>query len=272
MFPIQEQKWGQVNIHKWSDLSIHFWECFRISLMTTESNSEARISLIESIKKVENETTIELDVKNIKCELINICMNTEAEMSVNVVVSKRNYKQAMLNYLPWYEQKSIVFQKLLEAYDKEFREIELNLEILLRNLFIQTAIEGLDIHEKDLGIRNSKNIINEKQRREQIYSRYRASFDQTTEATIKKVASAYSNGDVEISTTDTEGIFEMKFISKGIPDNMKALNEAIEIIIPAHLGVKYVYSYTPWEELTKRTWGECESINWRELRVWEGEN
>lgn len=269
MFPIQEQQWGQVNIHTWQDLSPHLWECFRIALMETETEQEVQGVVLE-YSGAFNEIITELKGQGVRVDFSPTIVSTTTEMIVNIVVSKRDYKSSMLEYLPWYERKSQVFDSVLNAYDKEFRRLEQNLEVVKRNMFIDTSIETLPIHERDLGIKSIKNLGYD-QRREQISSRYRSSFDQTTEETIKNVAAAYSNGEVEVNLTDTEGMYEIKFIgSRGVPNNLEGLKVALDIIIPAHLGLTYKYTFTPWEDLQLKTWGDCLSKTWNELRVWEG--
>ena len=268
MFPIQENQWGIVNIHTWQDLNPHLWECFRLSLMETETEQEAQGVVLE-YSKAFNEVVTELKGQGVRVEFSPTVVSTTTEMIVNIVVSKRDYKTSMLGYLPRYERKSKVFDSILNAYDREFRQLEQGLEVAKRNMFLDTAIETLYLHERDLGIGGIRNL-SYGQRREQISSRYISSLDQTTEDTIKDVASAYSNGEVEVNLTDVKGVYEIKFIgARGIPNNLKGLKQALEIIIPAHLGLTYKYTYTPWEDLESKTWGDCLSKNWNELRVWK---
>ena len=55
----------------------------------------------------------------------------------------------------------------------------------------------------------------------------------------------------------------------GIPDGFEELRKIIEDILPAHVGIQYVYWYVTWEELERRfaTWGELESrgLTWGEI-------
>lgn len=215
-----------------------------------------------------NEVITELKGQGVRVEFSPTIVSTTTEMIANIVVSKRDYKSAMMEYLPWYERKSTVFDEILNAYDKEFRRVEQDMEVVERNLFLDTAIEMLHIHERDLGIQTRKDLQYD-QRREQIFSRYRASFDQTTEETIKNVASAYGNGEVEINPTDVEGVYEIKFVGKGIPNNLDGLSKALDIIIPAHLGYKYRFTFNTWGIVRDKTWGEVNTMTLDELRTWE---
>lgn len=269
MYPIQEQQWGQVNIHTWQDLSPHLWECFRLALMETETEQEVQGVVLE-YSRAFNEVITELKGQGIRVEFSPTIVSTTTEMVANIVVSKRDYKSVMLEYLPYYERKSIIFDSILNAYDREFRRLEQDLEVVERNMFIDTSVETLYLHERDLGIKTIKGLKYD-QRREQISSRYIASFDQTTEGAIKNVAAAYSNGEVEVNGTNIDGLYEIKFIgSRGVPNNLEGLKQALDIIIPAHLGITYKFTYNPWEFVSDMTWGACLSKTWNELRVWEG--
>lgn len=268
MYPIQEQLWNQVNIHTWQDLSPHLWECFRIALMETETEQQVQGVVLE-YSKAFNEVITELKGQGVRVEFSPTIVSTTTEMIVNIVVSKRDYKSSMLEYLPYYERKSQVFDSILNAYDKEFRRLEQSLDVVERNMFLDTAIETLPLHERDLGIKD-KVKLGYDQRREQISSRYRSSFDQTTEDTIKNVASAYGNGEVDVSKTLIPGVYEIKFIGVGIPNNLEGLKVALDIVIPAHLGIDYVFTFSPWEDVRLKTWGQVATLTWNELREWEG--
>ncbi len=267
MYAIEEQQWGQVNIHTWQDLSPHFWGCFRLALVETISELKAHGVRVDYSRAV-NEVLTELQGQGVRVEHSPTIIRAITEMIVNIVVSERDYKSTMIEYLPWYERKSVIFDAILNAYDKEFRKLEQDFQVVERNVFLDTAIESLNLHERDLGIQNVSKLRYD-QRREQISSRYRSSFDQTTEETIKSVAMAFSNGEVEVNKTDTPGLYEIKFIgTKGIPNNIEGLKEALDIVIPAHLGLTYTFTYNPWEFISSKTWGEVADMTWNDLRVW----
>lgn len=268
MYAIQESEWGQVIVHTWGDLTPHQWECFRLALMETVSEQSAHGVAIAS-SGVTNETITELGGQGVKIVHSPVIMRTRTELIVSTVVSERDYKKEMLKHLPLYERKSGVFNEILTSYDREFRNTEQRLSVTERNLFIDTAIESLPISERDLGIK-TVNTLRYDQRREQISSRYRAAFDQTTEETIKSVAAAYSNGEVDVNKTDVAGMYEIKFIgTRGIPNNMNGLTQALEIIFPAHLGWTFKYTFAPWEDIKHQTWGSVADKTWNDLRIWD---
>jgi len=267
MYAIQESEWGQVVVHTWSDLTPHLWEDFRLALMEAETEQEVQGVLLK-YSNVVNEVITEQVATGVKIVQSPIIMQTKTEMITSIVVSERDYKTDMLKYLPLYERKSLIFNEVLDAYDREFRNVEQRLEITKRNIFLDTAIESLPIFERDLGIKTMKTLRYD-QRREQISSRYIASFDQTTEDTIKSVAKAYSNGEVEVNVTEIDGVFEIKFVgAKGIPDNIEGLQQAIDIIVPAHFEFAYTYTFNPWDFISDKTWGGISNMTWNDLRIW----
>ncbi|MGE8080519.1 putative phage tail protein [Peribacillus loiseleuriae] len=268
MAAIQESQWGQVIVYTWGDLSSHLWEDFRLSLMETETEQDVQgVSIYQTSTVAESLT--EKEVHGVVVEFSPSVMESKTEMITSIVVSERDYKGDMIKYLPLYERKSGVFNEVLTAYDREFRGLEQSLEVVDRNILIDTAIESLPVYERDLGIQTVKSLRYD-QRREQISSRNRASFDQTTEDTIKSVASAYSNGEVEVNKTSTVGVYEIKFVdTKGTPNNIDGLKKALDIVIPAHLGLAYAFTYNTWGMISDLTWGEVANMTWDELRTWD---
>lgn len=270
MHAIPQSEWGQVSVFTWGELTAHQWECFRLALMITETELQTQGVSIASTGAT-NEVITEQLSQGVKVVQSPVIIQTRAEMITSIVVSTKDYLSDMMKYLPLYERKSNTFRTVLTADDRELRNTEQQLEIVNRNIFIDTAIEALPIYERDLGIKPNSTLRYD-QRREQISSRNRASFDQTTEETIKAVAAAYSNGEVEINTTNTPGVYEIKFTgTKGIPDNLDGLMQAIEIIVPAHLEFGYAYTYNVWEFVSNRTWGSVTNMTWDEIRIYENE-
>lgn len=101
----------------------------------------------------------------------------------------------LIKSLPDYERKSKLINEILYATAVELQKLDGQSEQNYNEIFVDTAIEAIQIHAKDLGIVVGSNFTL-KQQRELITAHYRASFEQTTEETIKNVASAFSNGEV----------------------------------------------------------------------------
>lgn len=176
----------------------------------------------------------------------------------------------MKNYLPKYERTSNVIENIFNAIRTELENLGTDIELIDRNLLIDSAVEKLTIYERDIGIKNHAQLSN-KQRREQIISRNIASFDQTTEETIKSVCRAYSNGEVEIRNTDIDGMYEIFFVGTlGIPDNIEGLRQSLDVIFPAHLGFRFEYKFNTWDAIKTLKWGsDVENMTWAELKEYK---
>lgn len=191
-----------------------------------------------------------------------------------MVNTTRNYYQEMVKMVPLYERKSKVFLEVFHSYDEEFKKLIQGVASLENEMFDDTAINSLSIYERDLGITSIEGLTTS-QRREQISSRQRASFDQTTEETIQTIASAYSNGEVEVNPTSTVGLYEVKFVgSLGVPDNLEGLKRAIDVVFPAHLMYTFVFTYVTYDQ-SKATYATYNDLNatgltYEELLVTEG--
>lgn len=53
----------------------------------------------------------------------------------------------------------------------------------------------------------------------------------------------------------------------GEPDNFSAIRENVEAILPAHVGIEYVFFYLTWKVLESRKWTfqDVEGLTWDEL-------
>ena len=170
----------------------------------------------------------------------------------------------MIKHLPKYEQSNKLIVEILRAIAIELNSLTLKTEQNYSELFIDTAVKALALHERDLNI--DKGTLNNRQRRELITAHYRAVLEQTTDETIKNVVSAFANGEVEINPTETDGVFEIKFVGIiGIPDNMQGLMNTLDVILPAHLDVIYTYIYNTWNDISVKTWDELSVKTWDEL-------
>ncbi|MEQ6855307.1 putative phage tail protein [Lysinibacillus capsici] len=269
MHAIPNPIWEGVTSYTWADLSAHRWECFHLALYEIETAMSTTGVVIQSASDL-NLVITEQQAQGVLIVQSPVIMQTRTEMITSIVVSTKDYFSDMMKYLPLYERKSNVFRMLITTDDRELRNTEQQLEIVKRNIFIDTAIEALPIYERDLGIENPAGL-NYAQRREQVIARNIASFEQTTEETIKRIAAAFSNGEVEINKTSVPGIYEIKFVgTKGIPNNIEGLKGAIDIVAPAHLQFDYTFTFNSWGFLANKTWGGVSHVTWNELRNWEG--
>lgn len=172
----------------------------------------------------------------------------------------------LIKQLPDYERKSKLINEILYVASLQLSQLEQQNEQNEDELFIDTAVKALQIHAKDLGITIGSSL-SLRQQRELITAHYRASFEQTTEETIQSIASAFSNGEVEINETETPGIYEIKFVgSIGIPDNMEGLQATIATTVPAHLMFIYTYVFNTHQDLSLFTHAQLAAYTHQQLR------
>lgn len=164
---------------------------------------------------------------------------------------------SVLELLPPYEQQSRVFQEIAKAEQIEFDKLALNIEDLEKQLNIDTATWGLEIYEKELGIKTDSNKPLE-DRRSVIKSKWRGT-GKVDRALIKAVVDAFTNGGVDVSF---DGRIIVTFNDvKGIPPNLEDAQVAVENICPAHLAVIYQFAYLLIKEIHEvKTLAEIEQI------------
>lgn len=182
-------------------------------------------------------------------------------------MSKQKIHEELIKNLPDYERKSALINQIVYSVALKFNNLNASQLENEHELFIDTAVKALQIHARDLGI-SIGSSLSVKQQRELVTAHYRATFEQTNESTIKGIASSFSNGEVEISPINSDGIFEIKFTGLfGVPTNMDGLKKAIYTILPAHLDVTYAYSYILIRDINKMT---IENLSNRKLSEFAG--
>lgn len=137
----------------------------------------------------------------------------------------------MINYLPIYERSSKVFQDIINAESKEIDNKALDIEDFTKQLSIDTATWGLDIYEKELGIRTDINKSYE-ERRSVIKSKYRG-IGRFDKALLESIANAYTNGETKATFNG-----KLNILFEDIKNNILNLidfENTLEEIKPAHL-------------------------------------
>lgn len=105
------------------------------------------------------------------------------------------------------------------------------------------------------------------ERREVIIAKLRGS-GTTTLQLVKDVASAFAYGEIQVTEVNEIYTIKIKFIGeKGIPLNLEGLKKALREIIPAHLDIKFEFTYTTWGEHKARTWGDLLASTWHQAKV-----
>ncbi|GAA0735890.1 YmfQ family protein [Clostridium oceanicum] len=180
------------------------------------------------------------------------------------------YTPDLMKYLPKCYRKSKVMANIETTNAKELGRLYYLKKDLLKQFFIDTATWGLTLWEEDYGIKTDLNKSYE-DRREVIKAKKRGQ-GTVTKKMLKEVAEAFSGGECEIIEHPESYSFTVKFIGiKGIPINLAAFIDMLNIIKPAHLAYDFEYTYSIWSFLkgSKLTWSMVNTKMWKELKAYD---
>lgn len=189
---------------------------------------------------------------------------------MKLIENKRN---ELTQYVPPTEwQKDDIQQYIYKKMEMRLNWIESIFQNIVDNVYIETMDEyGIKRLEKILKIIPDINATLE-DRRAKLLSILRG-LGVTNVLKIKTIAKSFRNGDVEIVPHYDENYYIIKFVGeKGIPPRLQDLYDSIDLVNPAHLGVKYQFNYERWGELygnsdntTPYRWGELKQFTWEEV-------
>lgn len=166
----------------------------------------------------------------------------------------------MNDYLPHFYRDSKTVASVIAPEAEELASLSAVTSDVLDQFFVPSATWGLARWEKIFGLPTDLSKTYE-QRRAIIMSRIRGT-GAVTPALIAIVASAFANGEVAVRENDpfTPYTIEVKFVgTRGVPNDLPALKEAIREILPAHLEVAYAFTYLIWDEL------DLNALAWSDL-------
>lgn len=175
--------------------------------------------------------------------------------------------------LPLYYKKSKVMKNLIESIEAEFNALKQKTNLTENQFFVILADEDINRHEQDVGIIPSPTSDIDS-RRGRVMSRLRGT-GTVTKTLMKNVALSFINGEIEIVEYPSEYYFAVKFTSKtGIPYNISDIQSIVEEIKPAHLAVKYIFTYKLWQDIseTLQNWTMVKTYTWEELLSFETSN
>ncbi|MFB9328612.1 YmfQ family protein [Paenibacillus aurantiacus] len=183
-----------------------------------------------------------------------------------------NRGHVMLYDLPSYYADSSIVRNLTAREAEELDRYHEAVKDVLNQFFVETATWGLAQWERICGIPvNEGKPIDH--RRSVIKSKMRGA-GTVTLAVIKNVVDSFQNGEVDIQ--ENFGGYEVviTFIGKrGVPPNLEDVKATLREIVPAHLHLKFQFTYLRWEELDAAdlTWDELDALamSWDEFEVWK---
>ena len=189
---------------------------------------------------------------------------------MKLIENKRN---ELTQYVPPTEwQEDDVQQYIYKKMEMRLNWIESIFQNIVDNVYIETMDEdGIKRLEKILKIIPDIDATLE-DRQAKLLSILRG-LGVTNVLKIKTIAKSFRNGDVEIIPHYDENYYIINFTGeKGIPPRLQDLYDSINLVNPAHLGVKYQFNYERWGELygnsdntTPYKWGELKQFTWEEV-------
>lgn len=160
--------------------------------------------------------------------------------------------QRQLSYLPRLYETSRVMQGVLDARGVEIDNIREALTEVLDQFFVRTATWGLDRWEEELGLSPAATQpIGE--RRDRIVSRIRG-YGTVTVQLVKEVAESYERGRVDVIPDPAAYTVTIRFVdTRGVPPNLGDLKAAVRAALPAHLALKFEFTYNLIRDVAQLT-------------------
>ena len=183
-------------------------------------------------------------------------------------MSHADYLRGLLRPLRVYELEGTANGGELEALGAALDGAGAALEEIQREMLVSTAEDwGLEAIESLLARRPVAPSLD--RRRAALAALLRIGGDSFTLAAINDNLKGCGINAVA-EETGTAGQVTVRFPDvPGIPEGFEEMRAIIESILPAHLGIEYVYWYITWALMEERfdTWGDIEALapTWEEL-------
>ncbi|KAJ51102.1 uncharacterized protein YmfQ (DUF2313 family) [Clostridium tetanomorphum] len=180
------------------------------------------------------------------------------------------YRPDLLAYLPPALRQVKEFKVWNNAVGYELALLNWQKEDLVKQCFIDTATWGLSLWEEEYAL--STDINKSYEERREILKAKKRGTGTITKQFIKEVAQTFSGGEVEIIEHAENNYFIVKFIGvKGIPRNLAAFKDMLNLIKPSHLYYDFQYTCTVWNKIKELNlvWDKIKNKTWDEIRVYE---
>lgn len=172
--------------------------------------------------------------------------------------------------MPGYYRKSKVMNDLIHSIENEFERLKQETILTENQFFVILSDRDIKSHEEDVGLVPDTSADIEA-RRSRVLSKLRGT-GTVTKTMMKNVAASFVNGDIEIIEYPSEYCFAVKFTSKtGVPYNIADIQAMIEEIKPAHLAVKYIFTYRLWQDILDeiQIWTTAKNYSWEWMLTFE---
>ena len=183
-------------------------------------------------------------------------------------MSYARYLKDMLEPMRVYRLENSLNGAELESAGAALDGVDQVLEEVEREMLLLTA-EGWGLSAVEELLRRRPAAPTLEQRREALAALLRIGGDSFTLEAINDTLRGCGLQAVA-SETGTPGYVEVRFPDvPGIPDGIETMQAIIEEILPAHVGITYVYWFSTWAELEEQleTWGDIEELGltWGEM-------
>lgn len=148
-----------------------------------------------------------------------------------------DYKDAMVDYLPWYDKENEIIVNVCRCLELAFRDLDKKYDFIYSNLFLDTAVDMLPMFIKKLGLKLSDGAsIEDKRGLIQAYMHYL--HQQTTEKIVAEMVEGTLNGEnkVEILKNIEQDVYDIYMkVSLLNNQNIDMVDKLLRKILPAHL-------------------------------------
>lgn len=148
-----------------------------------------------------------------------------------------DYKDAMVDYLPWYDKENEIIVNVCRCLGLTFRDLDRKYDFIYSNLFLDTAVEMLPLFIKKLGLKVGDGAsIEDKRNLIQAYMHYL--HQQTTEKIVAEMVEGTLNGEnkVEILKNIEQDVYDIYMkVSLLNKQNIDMVDKLLRKILPAHL-------------------------------------
>lgn len=148
-----------------------------------------------------------------------------------------DYKDALVDYLPWYDKENEIIVNVCRALELAFRDLDKKYDFIYSNLFLDTAVDMLPLFIKKLGLKVSDGAsIEDKRNLIQAYMHYL--HQQTTEKIVAEMVEGTLNGEnkVDILKNIEQDVYDIYIkVSLLNKQNIDMVDKLLRKILPAHL-------------------------------------
>lgn len=221
---------------------------------------------VEQRVNIKINMNVDLPSGNYKYDLAIVNDDKRLTILSGDFIVKRSLKDYLINLVHKLYRGDTWLNNIFDSAGVQLAEIEAQLDITESNMYFDTASENqLRKYEKEAKV----NLLGGQtldDRRSQLMAKWKGASKCTLE-TLQAVADSWRNATIKVEFRN--GKIHIKFISPvGIPSDLPALKQALELVKPAHLAFEYTFLYKTWGTAkTAGTWGfHKNNGEWNKLR------